>query len=1246
MTPRRILLLLGGLLAFGGCYTLYARVFGWLDGLPVLPPEKLLAADGSFRPPPRVTSPTIERLKEAFGPDAPETEPAFYPTQLEFRSGETSIVLAAGSPPSTPNSNRVTLKPFSVAVFSKPRPAHLLQPGEVPEISTLHADKGVLVFDRVIENATQMNNARLVRLELISDLEEALPDRLRRQGLVHITNNQRSADPNRALVLRTVGPVFYRDPKYASGPELLGPDIWTDAPVEIVDRSNLPRPRSTVAAVAPAAAEVFRKPSSVAEVLEGHRLPPPTLTAVGMRVYLEADSPPATDPGKPARPTNPKKGSAGFSGVRKIDLLERVVLNLWVDGGQSLVGSAGKAPVLLPPPEVVAIGSGLIPAAQLARHWARDLVQIETRGPFSYDAEKNLARFDVLPQADPNLLNDVRVTRVTAQPGIQTLFSQVLEIEFHGSPTGTRPTAAPAATSGSGAPAPVAATAAGPRFKRLHAWTYTPGRVLTISSDPDQLEAYGTDLVRDQASERTQLTGSPLYAVQQRNVLTAGTAKTPATLILEPSTSATAERKLLASVRGPGRVDLFDATAGTTTTSAAWQTSMVQTRERAGETEVELYTFTDNAQFADTQADFWLKAQTLKLWLAPKEAEATGPAGERGAGQLASRTKPHRVQALGQVSGHSADLDIEQTDQLNTWFKDIPPPPTDAAQPPGANPAPPPPAAEAKSRPRPESGSPPGPQGKGTEPREPRPAPHAAGSPPPAVAPAPVAPAPDAPEKPKPTKPPLKLKARTIETWVARYPVPASPDPNRPASPRGPASGSLKYQLEHAHCEGMVSVHQDPDSPTKPRGTDILGSKLLIDGTFEGSILTVFGWENRPAEVHSESTSLIGSKVVVDQLHNLAVIEGRGSVAMATASDLSGGELPQPEVVVIQFRDGMTFKGAQKTADFFGKVTASQGASWVTCHTLQVIFDRPIYFTQSNRPPTAPVANAGGPPGRPADDKAKVDVIYCYPAPADQAESAQERLVSFLQVERDATTGQPIRRQQLVARELTLRAQVREDGQAEPYKMLFAYGPGEVRTWQPGTRDDAPAAAPGGAPAETEMKLTIVTFSGRMIAKDKGKLYQDATFYDTIQVIHVPTDNPDLTVDRHRLPPRAVLLNCSEKLIVWSHKKPNTPSVQHMEAYGNAYLQNEEYDGWGEVVTHTGKQIVFDDGTGFERRVTNPIPARIKSRFKSDDNSGRRIIYDRETNHYQVIDAVGGTITSSPSTTPKTNPPPPAKKKN
>ena len=263
MTPRRILLLMGGLFAFGAIYAIYAHAVGWLDGLPVLEERMLVAAENVFRPPVRPTSPTSDQLKQAFGRSAPEAEPAFYPTQLAFRNGDSTLVLASGSPPSRPGSNRVTLIPFSIAIFGKPKPAHLLQPGEVNEITTFHSDKAILEFDRTIDTPADMNTAKLIRLELISDPEQAIPASDPRAGMVHVTNNQRSGDPNRFLALKSVGPVFYRDPKYAKGPDQLGPDIWTDAPIEIVDRGNVPRKPGNAAAVAPTAAEECRNSTVV-----------------------------------------------------------------------------------------------------------------------------------------------------------------------------------------------------------------------------------------------------------------------------------------------------------------------------------------------------------------------------------------------------------------------------------------------------------------------------------------------------------------------------------------------------------------------------------------------------------------------------------------------------------------------------------------------------------------------------------------------------------------------------------------------------------------------------------------------------------------------------------------------------------------------------------------------------------------------------------------------------------------------
>ena len=103
-------------------------------------------------------------------------------------------------------------------------------------------------LDRVQLQRRSAERRRRLRLELVSDFEQALPDP--RRGTIHITNNQRSADPNRYLVIRTAGPVFYRDSKtVADTPAAQGPDFWTDAYVEIVDRQNLPRPIGSVAPI-------------------------------------------------------------------------------------------------------------------------------------------------------------------------------------------------------------------------------------------------------------------------------------------------------------------------------------------------------------------------------------------------------------------------------------------------------------------------------------------------------------------------------------------------------------------------------------------------------------------------------------------------------------------------------------------------------------------------------------------------------------------------------------------------------------------------------------------------------------------------------------------------------------------------------------------------------------------------------------------------------------------------------------
>ena len=114
---------------------------------------------------------------------------ATYETQLEFRNVDSSILACRWPDPQQPQLHARDTQTIQPRNLRSAEPAHLLQPGETIEISTIHSDKGILEFDRVIVTANDMRTAKLVRLELVSDFT-GTPWKTRR-GTVHITNNQR-----------------------------------------------------------------------------------------------------------------------------------------------------------------------------------------------------------------------------------------------------------------------------------------------------------------------------------------------------------------------------------------------------------------------------------------------------------------------------------------------------------------------------------------------------------------------------------------------------------------------------------------------------------------------------------------------------------------------------------------------------------------------------------------------------------------------------------------------------------------------------------------------------------------------------------------------------------------------------------------------------------------------------------------------------------------------------------------------
>jgi len=163
----------------------------------------------------------------------------------------------------------------------------------------------VLEYDRPISSPTDMTKAKLLRMELVSERTDSSPTRRRSRPtpvMASSTSPTTSVGrPDKHILLRTRGPVFYLNPKGVADAGT-GPDIWTDAPVEVIDRSNLPRGfGATAPQTAPAPGEDTRRAAAVADILTGHRLPPPTVTAVGLRIFLEPEKPAVATPTADAR---------------------------------------------------------------------------------------------------------------------------------------------------------------------------------------------------------------------------------------------------------------------------------------------------------------------------------------------------------------------------------------------------------------------------------------------------------------------------------------------------------------------------------------------------------------------------------------------------------------------------------------------------------------------------------------------------------------------------------------------------------------------------------------------------------------------------------------------------------------------------------------------------------------------------------------------------------------------------------
>lgn len=833
--------------------------------------------------------------------------------------------------------------------------------------------------------------------------------------------------------------------------------VWTEADVRITDPQTKPEPM--------------------------------TVTATGADVFL-------TDaPVSPAR-----KGAArsrgrpeAVSGVERVALRSDVDMNLWVDGRSGFLGGVARPEAKEPPGSPPATSPP--PKKEAAR------ISIQTQGPFQYDLRTDVAVFETAPKTSPSP-NHVLVRRLNEAEGkLEQLVCNRLELKF------LRKTAA------------AGANAAGPQGVSLEIETaHATGPNVTLTSDAENLNAFGTDLHYDARTRRTVLRGeTEVLAAKDGNFIHARD------LCLQQDAQGVQQ----ASARGPGRVELLDKASGNRPLHAVWRDEL--TYGRQGTTD--MMVLSGEASFVDQEHGQQLFADLIKVWLLPKQA---APGKATAAGPASDRPLPSQLEATGHVRLQAPDLRIEEAERLAVWFRDVP---TAAAAP---NPGQAAPSSAAL--------------GNSVDPARTA----APGLPPPVSGEEAVQKS--TPGGPARTRKPLDLRARSVEAHVVR-------------------SGS-KNDLEKLWCEGDVRVHQDPATPEE-KGVNIHGEALKLLAHADGNVLTVHG---ERAKVQLDKLTILGPIVNIDQQQNKAWVNGAGLMQLPSNTSFEGTRLAKPSELTIHWKKSMFFDG--QLAQFHGEVRAEQEQSTLQGESLQVQLDRRVSFKDEER----------------GKETARVDKLVC-----DQDVRVQEavreagRLVSFKRID---------------AQVLNLDND-KEDGH------LNAAGPGVVYLMQQGTRGELmPPAGPRPSPpaaardpqAEQEMKLTRVYYRGRLFARNGTRT---AKFFDGVEVIHVPAEDPDAPVDVDRLPPGGMYLR-AEQLEVRSKRLADTKTSQELEASRKVFVQAPEFYAQADVAKYDESKdlLVFEGKPARLYKVERPgdRPREIK---------GEKILYERRTNHVKVERAHG-----------------------
>ncbi|MCS7167985.1 MAG: hypothetical protein RMI91_12255 [Gemmatales bacterium] len=920
------------------------------------------------------------------------------------------------------------------------------------EICTLQGERAIIEFDKPLTSVRDVAH----RKPVAGRIEGRIDPVTGKTHPVHLRHNRRTANPDDDLHLYTDW-LQYDDRQHR---------IWTDAAVEIVDSD-------------PDTAKV---------------------TGLGLEVLLETQ-PSAKSPASSQRPT--------ITGVHSVELSRNVQMYFQVEAGAALLGKRSKPDATINPGRQ-STSSATSPladnASQKAKTTRPSFVKVLAGGPFIYRVPDDRAEF----HHRVHLLHIVSEGHSDGRQQLDELRCHSLTLQFR------RPRAEkkPANEDKETTIELVAARAVGDPVE--------------IVLESENLQASGSELVFDRTNHSASLVGKPLEAVYDGHRL-----QLMGTLTLQAQGNQFRELRE-AQTRGPGTAWLRGRQGNPTALIVRWREQMQLQRDGT----MERLLLTGNVLLEEPQHGS-LRADQLLLWLeakavrsahdnsprhnSPAEAKtsaenAPNRAASHGVASAPEQSTRGRVprclEASGNVSLQSETLIVPHAERLRVELQEDSSESAEKPDRPSSSATDTAALAQARSgSPLRENSS----QHLSPAPAQGQPPQPASGAPDRSAdkAPQPASQSGTTPRTEATSRPPLVLRARTIEAVAAGTPT--------------------RADLRMVAAHGQVQIDQ---AHAQDRTLQVRCSSLRLTRTAHGDMLRLEGTPAQPAYVQLGAVALRGPVIKLDQVLNTIDVEGLGSMRLPSRNDFQGQPLREPVEVVVDWNQSMFFDG--RLAEFDGGVQAVQGQSRLACRRLSLLLDRKVSFREQKT--------------------------------SDLKRSEPAAGLSRLMCEQD------VRLEKVILEEdryrLLQRIEARELAYDHELATLTAYGPGTVTVFQPHQADQRASGAPlpiaieprlaEPAPAKVQtdrpsFKLTRIHYDGFLqITKAADKQTDIVSFAGGISLIHLSADDPDIAVPPERLPEDALNLSCGQ-LKITSRKVDNGSTAQELLAEQNVRVRAKQF---------------------------------------------------------------------------------------